>query len=320
MYFKEKVMEINRNNYETFFLLYLDRELNPSEISEVDTFLSENADLQKEFSLLRQTIMIPGEAIFDHKELLFREEEKRRVVPFYRTRIAAAVAALILGGWLLTTQLAKKQTNGIAGSSGEKKAATVNADISVQKIKDANNHDPIVSETTVNNTRSAVQQNKKSTKNQSTVNTGITKRSKTNDLPEDNHQAMTSTSGNPDSQNPSSAESLGESDLVMQKSNVQEIQPAEIHKDIDPNQISAVADGHATAVLIASTGTQESVKYQHALLNENEYQTDNAISVISLNDKNKSITGFFKKLTRQTATDANANARKVRVSVFQFSY
>ncbi|HEY2350639.1 MAG TPA: hypothetical protein VGH64_16585, partial [Puia sp.] len=200
-------MEINRNNYETFFLLYLDRELNPSEISEVDTFLSENADLQKEFSLLRQTIMIPGEAIFDHKELLFREEEKRRVVPFYRTRIAAAVAALILGGWLLTTQLAKKQTNGIAGSSGEKKAATVNADISVQKIKDANNHDPIVSETTVHNTQSAVQQNKKSTKSQSTVNTGITKRSKTNDLPEDNHQAMTSTSGNPDSQNPSSAES-----------------------------------------------------------------------------------------------------------------
>ena len=52
-------MEINRNNYESFFLLYLDRELNPSEMAEVEKFLDENADLQKEFSLLQQTILVP---------------------------------------------------------------------------------------------------------------------------------------------------------------------------------------------------------------------------------------------------------------------
>ena len=102
-------MEINRNNYETFFLLYLDRELNPSEMSEVEKFVNENADLQKEFSLLSQTILIPAQTVFDQKELLFRKEEKRRVIPIYWTRIAAAVAVLILGGWLITTQLMRKQ-------------------------------------------------------------------------------------------------------------------------------------------------------------------------------------------------------------------
>ena len=55
MYFKEQFMEINRDNYETFFLLYLDRELNPSEVSEVERLVNENADLQKELSLLRHS-------------------------------------------------------------------------------------------------------------------------------------------------------------------------------------------------------------------------------------------------------------------------
>jgi hypothetical protein len=54
------------------------------------------------------------------------------------------------------------------------------------------------------------------------------------------------------------------------------------------------------------------------VLRENEEQTDNAISVVALNDKNKGITRLFKKLTKRTPVDENA--RKVRVSVFQFSY
>src|SRR5579863_5309010 len=122
MYFKEQFMEINRYNYETFFLLYLDRELNPSEMSEVEKFVSDNTDLQKEFSLLSQTVLIPAETKFDQKELLFRKEEKRRVIPIYWTRIAAAAAAvvLLLGGWLMTMQLKRQQEGAIAGSDSKK--------------------------------------------------------------------------------------------------------------------------------------------------------------------------------------------------------
>jgi hypothetical protein len=51
------------------------------------------------------------------------------------------------------------------------------------------------------------------------------------------------------------------------------------------------------------------------------FQTDNAISIVALNEQNKAITGFFKKLTKHNPDDDKTNnARKVRVSVFQFSY
>jgi hypothetical protein len=323
MYFKEQDMDINRNNCETFFLLYLDRELNPSEMSGVEKFLSENADLQREFSLLQQTILIPSQAIFDQKELLFRKEEKRRAIPMYWTRIAAAVAVLFFSGWLITTQLLKKQANGIAGSFAEKKVVPAKANISDQKIKDANSRESDLSEATVNKTQTVVQQNTKSTKNQLPVNAGITKNRLTtkNDLSGENNQTPSLTSSTPDLQNTSSGEDPGGSNLAMQKSSKQELQTVESQKDADPKEISALPGSHSPVVLIAAAGVTENVPHvrdENAMLRENEDQPDNAISVVALNDRNKGITGFFKKLTRRAPT--NENARTVRVSVFQFSY
>src|SRR5712672_1098550 len=124
MYFKDQKMEINRNNYETFYLLYLDRELNPSERQDVEKFLGENADLQKEFLLLQQTILTPAETIFEQKELLFRKEEKRRVVPLYWLRMAAAVAVLVLGGWLISIQVYKVEKGGLAKTGQIKNTTT----------------------------------------------------------------------------------------------------------------------------------------------------------------------------------------------------
>ncbi len=98
-------MEINRNNYESFFLLYLDGELMASQQVAVEKFLGENADLQKEFFLLKQTVLSPSDVVFEPKELLFRKEEKRRVVPFYQSRIAAAVAVFLMGTWFVITQI-----------------------------------------------------------------------------------------------------------------------------------------------------------------------------------------------------------------------
>src|SRR5580704_5749498 len=99
MYYKDSAMDINRNNYETSFLLYLDRELGPAEMLKVEKFLIENPDLQKEFVLLQQTIFLPEQIEFDQKELLFHKEEKRRVVPMYWVRIAASVIILLAAGW-----------------------------------------------------------------------------------------------------------------------------------------------------------------------------------------------------------------------------
>ena len=314
-------MEINRNNYETFFLLYLDRELNPSEMSEVEKFVNENADLQKEFSLLRQTILVPVPIVFDQKELLFREEDKRRVIPIYWTRIAAAVAVLVIGSWLMTTQLARKQDGGTADSDGKKNVVARNS--SDQKTKGVNSNTTEKSNASVNKIQPAVQQNITVTKNQSAGNTGTVKniRKAENNLSGNNNPVQPLVSANPDQRNPSSGEDPDGSNMTMQKSSAQELQPVDLQNDADPKQISALSGNHSPVLLIASAGAAENVPHvrdENAVLRENEEQTDNAISVVALNDKNKGITRLFKKLTKRTPVDENA--RKVRVSVFQFSY
>jgi hypothetical protein len=326
-------MEINRSNYETFFLLYLDRELNASEMMEVENFVDANADLQKEFSLLSQTILIPAQTEFSQKELLFRKEDKRRVVPIYWTRIAAAVAVLVLGGWLISTQLAVKQDRGMAGSDSKKNMVLIKKNGPGQRATEANNHLTGPAPDAVNKIEPAVrqdikteyknhstdQQNSTIPKNQS-VRNSVTAKSNIkplNDLPGKNNDKQLLVSGNPDQQTPLSGDYLNGSNLAIQKSSAQGLQPVNSRNAADLKQISALPGSHSPVLLIAA-GTGEKAKNENAVFAENEDQTDNAISVVALNDKNKGITKLFKKLT--TRAPADENERKVRVSVFQFSY
>lgn len=50
-------MELNRNNYEEYFLLYLDGELDAAGRNEVETFLAANPDMAMEMALLKETIL-----------------------------------------------------------------------------------------------------------------------------------------------------------------------------------------------------------------------------------------------------------------------
>lgn len=63
-------MRINRNNYETYFIDYLDDNLNPSEISELKVFLKENPDLKEELELFENITLIPEETTLLEKESL----------------------------------------------------------------------------------------------------------------------------------------------------------------------------------------------------------------------------------------------------------
>jgi anti-sigma factor RsiW len=66
------MININRHNYEEFFLLYTDRELSPAERVAVEQFVQENPDLADEFLALQQTTLPVEENLITDKSLLYR--------------------------------------------------------------------------------------------------------------------------------------------------------------------------------------------------------------------------------------------------------
>src|ERR1035437_1250834 len=66
-------MDINRDNYEEYFLLYADNELTDSEKVEVIMFLKQNKDLENEFRMIHHTISNPDVSVeLTDKSFLFR--------------------------------------------------------------------------------------------------------------------------------------------------------------------------------------------------------------------------------------------------------
>lgn len=68
-------MDINRHNYETFFLLYVDNELSAAERKAVDVFVLENTDLKEELELLQQTVFNATDIVFENKASLLKDEQ-----------------------------------------------------------------------------------------------------------------------------------------------------------------------------------------------------------------------------------------------------
>jgi hypothetical protein len=68
-------MKINIQNYETYFLLYIDKALSAADCSEVEIFIQENPALAKELTQLKQTVLTPEHIAFDNKALLYRYDE-----------------------------------------------------------------------------------------------------------------------------------------------------------------------------------------------------------------------------------------------------
>lgn len=66
---------INRNNYESYFLLYADNELSPAERKLVEDFVLLHPDLAAEFEALQDTRLHPDNIIFPAKSLLYKTTE-----------------------------------------------------------------------------------------------------------------------------------------------------------------------------------------------------------------------------------------------------
>jgi len=68
-------MNLNKNNYEEYFLLYADNELSNAERKMVEVFVKENPEFREEFCMLKLTINIPEDEIrLEDKSFLFKNE------------------------------------------------------------------------------------------------------------------------------------------------------------------------------------------------------------------------------------------------------
>ena len=68
-------MNINRNNYEEYFLLYADNELSESDKEFVEAFVQTNIDLKEEFLMIQRTVIFPDEEVqLIDKSFLLKKE------------------------------------------------------------------------------------------------------------------------------------------------------------------------------------------------------------------------------------------------------
>src|SRR5438046_3549133 len=68
-------MKIDRHNYEEFFLLYIDNELNVEQKKQVEEFVSANPDMEEELIMLQQSKLVADDSfVFERKNNLMREE------------------------------------------------------------------------------------------------------------------------------------------------------------------------------------------------------------------------------------------------------
>lgn len=69
-------MKINRHNYEEYFILYLDNELNAADRKMVESFAALHPDLKDELDILAQFKLTPDtDIVFDTKEELFKSTD-----------------------------------------------------------------------------------------------------------------------------------------------------------------------------------------------------------------------------------------------------
>lgn len=75
-------MNINRHNYEEYFILYVDNELSAEERRMVEDFVMQHPDLKEELDTLQQYKLVPDtDIVFEGKEELMKENGQALITP-----------------------------------------------------------------------------------------------------------------------------------------------------------------------------------------------------------------------------------------------
>jgi hypothetical protein len=91
---------INITNYEEQLLNYIDDEVNADQRKEIESFTGQYSVVKQELTLLQKTKLQPeAEVIFPDKSILYRKEEKVRVISMTWFRVAVAAVIILIAGF-----------------------------------------------------------------------------------------------------------------------------------------------------------------------------------------------------------------------------
>jgi hypothetical protein len=128
---------ISLGNFQEYFLLYVDEELNAAEKQSVETFVLQNPELQEEFTLLKQSVLPAEQVIFKNKEVLYRKEEKRRpvVISLRWASLAAAVMIAVMAMlWIFNGGNKAGSRDGQVADKNQQKGTSAPATIQPQQL------------------------------------------------------------------------------------------------------------------------------------------------------------------------------------------
>ena len=137
---------IDHTNYEEYFLLYIDNELDEKNRKAVEKFVNQNPSVLQELELLQQTLIQPEATIvFEGKEILYKKEEDEKVILFPWFRVAAAAIVLLAVGLLIFNNITKHNNEQVAGTKSTKDSSIKNI---VKTGKENKKESPAVTSTT----------------------------------------------------------------------------------------------------------------------------------------------------------------------------
>jgi DNA-directed RNA polymerase subunit L len=139
---------VNMDNYEEYLIAYIDNELNDQEKIDFFKFTMAHPQVKEELAIYQQTKLQPEkEVVFANKEILYKREEKVKVISMQWWKIAVA-AAIILGIGITTiTILNKKETvvpGGVAVKGSQPKEENPVPVKIEQEIKKAEQSSPVI--------------------------------------------------------------------------------------------------------------------------------------------------------------------------------
>lgn len=287
---------INQSNYEEFFLLYLDNELNEEDKIAVEKFADKHPLLWHEMMLLQKARVEPDDSIvYAGKEKLYKKED-RKIVFLPWQRIAAAAVILLIAGTIVFKYMTQKTDNPLATGN-----QTIKADSTIAKKDD---HQPVTSP------QADTLQNRNTAKTQSHIDNKMTQMKK----------------ANPVTKNIAVKKMPVENETLER---VKEISPVVAkNENIDSaDQINTVkinipTDAAATLTdLEKQTDTKQQTQSVVKLASFTDVPEPESTNVLAFSTRKNKMRGIFRKVSRvfEKTTNADGDKSSVLIGSFQIA-